>query len=68
MGTFSLWHWVIALSFLIPVFPVSTILHKAGYSRWWAALYFVPLVSVVFLFIFAYSRWPSQTAKADVFS
>lgn len=62
MGSFSIWHWVIVLIAIAPVFPIFTILKKAGFSGWWALLYLLPGVSFIALFVFAYSRWP--TAKA----
>jgi hypothetical protein len=37
------------------------IIHKAGYSRVWILIWFVPLVNIIFLWIFAFSRWPSES-------
>ncbi len=34
------------------------ICHKAGRSGWWVLLMFVPLVNAVFIWIFAFARWP----------
>jgi len=48
------------LGFLIFALPVMEIIHKAGYSRIWILIWFVPLVNIIFLWIFAFSRWPSQ--------
>ncbi|MFA7261463.1 MAG: hypothetical protein WC068_00455 [Caulobacter sp.] len=58
-GAFSIWHWLIVFIWVIvPMFPISTILKKAGRGPWWALLYVVPLVNLIALFVFAYSRWP----------
>jgi len=48
------------LGFLVFALPIMEVIHKAGYSRVWILLWFVPLVNIVFLWIFAFSRWPSQ--------
>ncbi|MBU1385334.1 MAG: hypothetical protein KKE52_03500 [Alphaproteobacteria bacterium] len=60
MGSFSLWHWLIVMLWgIAPMFPISEILKKAGYSRAWALLWLVPLVNLIGFVVFAYSRWPS---------
>jgi len=45
---------LLVLSILAAVNVVS----KAGYSGWWVLITFVPLVGMVFVFIFAFSKWP----------
>jgi len=52
---------ILILVVLVPiiaiiVIPVQEILHRAGHSRWWAVLLFVPLVNWVGLWVFAYAR------------
>lgn len=37
------------------------ILHKAGYSGWWALLLFVPVVNIVMIWVFAFADWPRLT-------
>jgi hypothetical protein len=32
----------------------------AGRSRWWTILAFVPLVNLISLWVFAFTRWPSR--------
>jgi hypothetical protein len=66
----SEWHELTA--FLMPVLviiavglPVANVLHRAGRSRWWTILAFVPLLNLLALWVFAFGRWPSvdqQTA------
>jgi uncharacterized membrane protein YhaH (DUF805 family) len=59
MEAMSITHWVIILVILaIYVIPVVKIVQKAGYSGWWCILLFIPVVNVVFLWIFAFARWP----------
>ncbi|MFT0547836.1 hypothetical protein ACMHYO_16095 [Allopusillimonas ginsengisoli] len=41
------------------VVPVAMIIGKAGYSRWWAILAFVPLINLIALWLFAFARWPA---------
>jgi len=60
MGSISLVHWIIVLIILLVyLLPIIKILQKAGYSGWWCILLFIPIVNIVFLWIFAYSDWPS---------
>ena len=53
--------WLVG--FLVIGIPVMEILHKAGYSRAWILIWFVPAVNVIFLWIFAFSRWPTQGGR-----
>lgn len=45
--------------------PAAVIVGKAGYSRWWVILALVPMVNLLALWLFAFSRWPAirQTDK-----
>ena len=49
---------IVAAVFLV---PIAQIIHKAGYSRIWVLLWFVPLLNLIFLWIFAFSDWPSKS-------
>jgi hypothetical protein len=44
----------------IVLIPIAQIIHKAGYSRLWILMWFVPFVNLVFLWIFAFSHWPVE--------
>jgi hypothetical protein len=39
--------------------PVASILHRAGRSRWWTLIVFIPLLNLIGLWVFAFSRWPT---------
>ena len=57
------WHWImppIMLIVLIVVVgvPVARILRRSGRSRWWTIVAFVPLLNLIGLWVFAFSRWP----------
>ena len=59
------WHWVMPLGMpllliIVVAVPVANILHRAGRSRWWTILAFVPLVNLVRLWVFAFTRWPDR--------
>jgi hypothetical protein len=46
------WHWVMPLGMpllliIIVAVPVANILHRAGRSRWWTILAFVPPVNLI---------------------
>jgi hypothetical protein len=38
---------------------LARVVRRAGFSRWWVLLALVPLVNVLVLWVFAYSRWPA---------
>lgn len=60
MGYMSIWHWlVILIYFAVIGLPVSIILRRAGFSRAWAILSIFPLINVIGLWIFAFSKWPA---------
>jgi hypothetical protein len=43
--------------------PFLRILRRVGLSRWWALLFFVPLVNLVALWLLAWARWPAEEAR-----
>lgn len=49
---------VIALYFASIGIPVAQILHRAGFSRWFALLILVPIVNIVALWIWAFEILP----------
>ena len=57
------WHWVMAIV-MPPLFialvgiPVANVLHRAGRSRWWIILALIPLLNLIGLWVFAFTRWP----------
>lgn len=59
MSSFSIWHWIIILIMLIPLWMFSKVIAKAGYSAWWALIGVVPLVNLIALWVFAFSKWPA---------
>lgn len=66
MGAFSPFHWIILLIVgAIFVIPSARILQRAGFSPWLGLLYFIPLVNIIFLWVFAFMRWPRDDAAAS---
>jgi hypothetical protein len=60
MGAISVWHWLVVIVVTVVwLVPVIKILNKAGYSGWWCLVLFVPVVNIVFYWIFAFARWPN---------
>ena len=59
MGEFvTFLFWVVAL--VIFFWCAARILNKAGYSGWWSLIMLIPIVNIVFLWIFAFSKWPKE--------
>ncbi len=60
----SRWHWImppvmLLLIIVIVGIPVARILHRAGRSRWWVIVAFLPLLNLLGLWLFAFARWPN---------
>lgn len=69
MGAFSPVHWIIVLVvfgalIVVPIWAWCTIVKKAGFSPWWGLLSIIPLVNIAMLFVFAYSKWPTDNPVA----
>lgn len=45
--------------------PLIRVLTKAGYSGWWVILAIIPLVNLISLWVFAFSRWPALRRSGD---
>ncbi|QPK61520.1 hypothetical protein IVG45_11465 [Methylomonas sp. LL1] len=41
------------------------ILLKAGLDGWWALVLLVPVVNIVMIWVFAFSRWPNLRGGTD---
>ena len=61
MESFSIWHWLALLVYLgIVMVPCWRVVGKAGYAGAWSLLVLVPLVNIIALWVFAFSRWPRE--------
>jgi predicted PurR-regulated permease PerM len=58
-GGISIWQLVIAILVMGYIWPVTRILHKAGFSRWWAIAMYIPLVNLFVIYVFAFVKWPA---------
>jgi hypothetical protein len=61
------WHWGMAivmplLMIILVGVPVANILHRAGRSRWWTILVFIPLLNLIGPWAFAFTRWPKAAS------
>ena len=65
MGSFSVWHLLLILIWLgIFIPPIWTILKKAGFTPWLSFVAAIPFINIVFLWIFAFTEWPSRRVIA----
>jgi hypothetical protein len=63
MDSINLWHWITVIVILFLVLyavPTSKILARAGYSKWWTVVFFIPLLNIIALWVLAYRRWPAM--------
>jgi hypothetical protein len=55
---------------LLPLFVAFTlwlgfrIVQKAGFDGWWVLVLLIPVVNIIMIWVFAFSRWPNL--RADV--
>lgn len=54
----GIWELLI-ISALYSVFVFGAVARNAGFSRWFGLLMLVPLVNIVFIWIFAFVKWPA---------
>ena len=38
----------------------ARVLHKAGFSGGWALTQLIPIVNIVFIWVFAFTDWPNR--------
>jgi hypothetical protein len=49
-----------AVAFIIlSVYPIFRIVSRTGHSGWWCLVSFVPVLNWIFLWVFAFARWPA---------
>ena len=61
MGSFSVFHWlVMAIVAATVTIPFMKILPRAGIPGWVGIFGIVPVVPLVFLWVLALKRWPSD--------
>jgi hypothetical protein len=51
---------ILAFYFVIFGVPIMRILKRTGFSRAWVLVMFIPIVALIFLWIFAFVRWPVE--------
>ena len=57
IGVHVVWTLVMAVVVVIPFWRICS---KAGYPGWLSVLILIPLVNLVFLYVLAFSEWPSD--------
>jgi hypothetical protein len=60
----SVWHLLIIALLLLVNLPALWVLKKAGWSRWHFLLVMLPLVSVIWLWVFAFTNWTKRPSAA----
>lgn len=62
----SLWHIIILLVlFGLPQLPALWVMKKAGWSRWHFLFLMIPLLGLVWLYIFAFGQWTPRAKTAS---
>lgn len=69
MGGMSIFHIFILLFYallsgILFVPPMWRIVSKAGYSGAWSLLALVPVLNLLLLWVFAFSRWPNEGGRS----
>ena len=50
--------FALIINFVIFGVPVMQLLARTGHSRFWILIALVPLVNIIFLWVWAFKRWP----------
>jgi hypothetical protein len=53
------WLVVTVVLYALALIPVARIMRRAGRSSYWSILALIPLVSLIGLWVFAFTRWPA---------
>ena len=56
---FSFWNFVTVIALAATAVPIAVILNRAGLSKWWTIAFFVPLLNLAALWLFAFAHWPA---------
>jgi hypothetical protein len=63
MGGISIWQIIIILFMLglsvAWTLLLARIIGKAGFNKWWAIVTLIPGLNIIFVWVFAFSKWPS---------
>lgn len=63
IGGISLWQPLLIIGVtLIPVLIYGPIAKKADYSRLWSLMFFVPILNIIIVWVFAFIKWPVENA------
>jgi threonine/homoserine efflux transporter RhtA len=49
----------LALFLALPYLPSIWVLRKAGRSSWGYLLFLIPIVNIIWLWVFAFGHWPN---------
>ncbi|MCQ4323301.1 hypothetical protein [Stutzerimonas stutzeri] len=61
MYGYGTWHgWGLLAMVIVFIVPLWKILTKAGFNGAWSLLTFVPMVNIIALWVFAFSKWPEE--------
>lgn len=57
---------VLSMLFVLALIAVALwltgrIVGKAGFSGWWALTQLIPIVNIIFVWVFAFADWPNQS-------
>ncbi len=63
MGSLSIWHWIVVLLLLLPLWFFSRAIARAGFAPWWALLGIIPVLNIIMLWVFAYISWPAFSKR-----
>jgi len=56
---FGFWNFVTVIALAATAVPVAVILDRVGLSKWWTIAFFVPLLNLAALWLFAFAPWPA---------
>ena len=56
---------IVIILVALPYLPAIWVLKRTGYSGWLYLLFLIPIVNMVWLWIFAFAEWPRVVANVS---
>ncbi len=63
MGSFSIWHWIVAVAVAAGAWGFVRIVRRTGASLWWILPLLLPGVGGVAILWFSYADWPKLNRR-----
>lgn len=53
------------VAFILWILLLIKIIKKSGFSGWWVLVTLIPVLNLIFIWVFAFIKWPIENAKTN---